>query len=69
MVEKKKSSWTVVQMYCPNCGTLNVGYKDQNERYRFRCKRCEVVMVRSYKNRRQDLIEITVPKGADRLIV
>ena len=59
MPEKEMCSWTEVQMFCPNCGTLNVGYKDQEGKYRFRCKRCGVVMLRSYKNRRQDVIEVT----------
>lgn len=67
MPEKEMGSWTAVQMYCPNCGTLNVGYKNQEGKYRVRCKRCTVVLLRSYKNRRQDVIEITLPKGTDRL--
>lgn len=40
MQEKEIGSWTAVQMYCPNCGTLNVGYQAQEGKYRFRCKRC-----------------------------
>ena len=67
MPEKKMSLWTAVQMYCPNCGTLNMGHKGQEGKDRFRCKRCTVVMLRSYKSRRQDVIEITLPKGTDRL--
>ena len=67
MPEKEMGSWTAVQMYCPNCGTLNVGYKDQEGKYRVRCKRCTVVLLRSYKNRRQDVIEVTLPKGSNRL--
>ena len=47
MPKKEMGSWTAVQMYCPNCGTLNVGYKDQEGKYRFRCKRCTVVLLRS----------------------
>lgn len=68
MAEKKNGSWNMVQMYCPNCGTLNVGYKGKDGKHCFRCQQCAVVMIRSYKNRRQDLIEVTVPKGTDRLI-
>ncbi len=67
MVQKESNAWTVVKIYCPNCGTLNVGYQDENGRHRFQCKYCGVVMVRSYKNRRHDLIEVTLPKDADRL--
>lgn len=65
--QEKKNTWTVVQMYCPNCGTLNVGYKDQEGRNHFQCKKCTVVMVRSYKNRRHDIIELTIPQGLDRV--
>ncbi len=67
MVQRELNTWTVVQMYCPNCGTLSTGYRDQNGKHRFQCKRCGVAMVRSYKSRRQDLIEVTIPRDADRL--
>ena len=67
MVQRELNTWTVVQMYCPNCGTLSTGYRDQNGKHQFQCKRCGVAMVRSYKSRRQDLIEVTLPKGAERL--
>ena len=67
MVQRELNTWTVVQIYCPNCGTLSTGYRDQNDKHRFQCKRCGVAMVRSYTSRRQDLIEVTLPKGAERL--
>lgn len=67
MVQRELNTWTVVQMYCPNCGTLSIGYRDQNGKHRFQCKRCGVAMVRSHKSRRQDLIEVTIPRDADRL--
>ena len=67
MVQRELNTWTVVQIYFPNCGTLNIGYRDQNGKHRFQCKRCGVAMVRSYKSRRQDLIEVTLPKGTERL--
>ena len=66
MIQNKSSLWTVVQMYCPNCGTLNVGYTNEDGRSRFQCQRCQIIMVRSYKNRRHDLIEVMLPKGAQR---
>ena len=67
MVQRELNTWTVVQMYCPNCGTLSTGYRDQNGSHRFQCQRCGVVMVRFYKSRRQDRIEVTLPKGTKRL--
>ena len=69
MAKKEFNAWTAVQMYCPNCGTMSVGYKDEEGKCHFQCERCSVVMVRSYKNRRHDLIEITVPQGRERLSV
>ena len=69
MAREKIVLWATVQMYCPNCGTLNVGYEDSNGKHRFQCKRCAVVMVRSYKNRRHDLIELTVPQEKGRLSI
>lgn len=33
----------------------------------FKCKRCTLSMIRSYKNRRHDNIEITIPKGLARM--
>lgn len=67
MVQRELNTWTVVQMYRPNCGTLSTGYRDQNGKHRFQCKRSGVSMVRSYKSRCQDLIEVTIPRDADRL--
>jgi len=67
MIQRELNTWTVVQMYCPSCGTLSTGYRDQNGSHRFQCQHCGVVMVRSYKSRRQDLIEVTLPKGTERL--
>ena len=66
-MDRKENTWTAVQMYCPNCGTLSTGYQDESRKHRFQCKYCGVAMVRSYKNRRHDLIEVTLPKDADRL--
>lgn len=67
MARKELNTWTAVQLYCPNCGALNTGYKDPDGKSRFQCKQCTVVMVRSRKNRRRDLIEVSVPQGCERL--
>ena len=65
--EKRKDSyWIPKQMYCPNCGTLSVGYQ-REELTEFECGRCLTMFVRSYKNRRQDVLLITIPKGTVRL--
>ena len=64
--ERNDSYWIPKQMYCPNCGTLSVGYQ-REELTEFECGRCLTMFVRSYKNRRQDLLLITMPKGTVRL--
>ena len=64
--EKKDSYWIPKQMYCPNCGTLSIGYQREGLT-EFECGRCLTMFVRSYKNRRQDLLLITIPKGKVRL--
>ena len=69
MAQNKLTSWTAYQMYCPNCGTLSVGYKDAEGKCHFQCERCSVVMIRSNKSRRQDLIEIIASQGRERLSV
>ena len=57
--ERNDSYWIPKQMYCPNCGTLSVGYQREGLT-EFECGRCLTMFVRSYKNRRQDLLLITV---------
>lgn len=64
--ERNDSYWISKQMYCPNCGTLSVGYQREGLT-EFECGRCLTMFVRSYKNRRQDLLLITIPKGTVRL--
>jgi predicted RNA-binding Zn-ribbon protein involved in translation (DUF1610 family) len=59
--------WTTVPMYCPNCGTINDGYRNSEGKIKYECPRCGLVMVRTYKNRRHDLLEITIPEGMARL--
>ncbi len=61
-----QNMWTPLPMYCPNCGTLGHGYKNEEGKIKYECLHCRVVMVRSYKNRRQDTLEITLPKGVKR---
>lgn len=53
--ERNDSYWIPKQMYCPNCGTLSVGYQREGLT-EFECGRCLTMFVRSYKNRRQDCV-------------
>lgn len=60
--ERNDSYWIPKQMYCPNCGTLSVGYQREGLT-EFECGRCLTMFVRSYKNRRQDLLLIMIMYG------
>lgn len=61
-MNQRDIKWTRVPMYCPKCGTLNDGYQDEEGKLRYECNRCKVTMVRSYKNRRSEVLEIKLPK-------
>ena len=65
-MKKENNYWRTSQIYCPNCGTLNIGYMDDLGNSKFQCRRCSLVIVRSYKSRRKDIIELLVPKGSVR---
>lgn len=60
MLEKDLSS---VRIYCPNCGTLNIGQLLENGEHHFRCENCRVMMIRSHHSRRHNTIQLIVPKG------
>ena len=62
----KKNYWETVKIYCPNCGTLNFGYKNDLGNSKFQCSKCSLVMLRSYKSRRKDIVELSIPKGSIR---
>lgn len=61
-MNQRDIKWTRVPMYCPKCGTLNDGFQDEEGKLRYECKRCKVTMVRSYKNRRSEVLELKLPK-------
>ncbi len=60
-------TWKPVPMYCPNCGKLNIGYKNEENKIRYECQTCKVVFVRIQKGRRHDTIEMYAPAGVERL--
>lgn len=47
-------------MYCPQCGTLNIGYEDENGKICYECKnpRCRLVFVRIPKSRRHESVDL-----------
>ena len=63
----KHDEWVPFSWHCPNCGALVTGYKNAQGTIKLECERCRVVMVRSFKGRRHDSIDLYAPKGAERL--
>lgn len=59
--------WTPVPMHCPNCGEINIGYRNEENKIRYECQLCKVVLVRTQKGRRHDTIEMYAPTGEERL--
>lgn len=59
----ERDIWTPVSIYCPNCGKLNYGYRDKENKIRYECKRCQVKLVRINKSRRHDTLELYAPAG------
>ncbi len=66
-MDQRKDYWIPVPLYCPNCGNLSEGYRNAEGKIKYECNRCKLVMVRSYKNRRQDLLELFIPQGMERI--
>lgn len=59
----QKTDLPRIQIYCPNCGTLNIGHPLDNGEHHFRCEKCRVMMVRSHRSRRHNTIELIIPKS------
>lgn len=54
------SEWMPYRCYCPNCGNLLVGYKNNEGTVKYSCDKCLVHVVRREKSRRRVLFE-TIP--------
>ncbi len=50
--------WTPFSWHCPNCGTIVTGFKNPNGDIKVECSRCHATMVRRFKGRRHDTIDI-----------
>lgn len=59
-------TWVPFSWHCSNCGTIVTGYKNQNGDIKVQCSRCQVVMVRRFKNKKHDTIDLYAPKGQER---
>ena len=51
-------NWTPIPMYCSNCGALLYGYRNDEGKIKYECKRCGTVAVRVQKGRRHDKIDL-----------
>ena len=64
---KMQNEWETRQRYCPNCGTLGLGYGDGNNRFKFECSKCSLVSILTIKTRRSSATEEYLPKYIARL--
>lgn len=39
-----KDNWTPIPMYCSNCGALLYGYRNDEGKIKYECKRCGTVV-------------------------
>lgn len=58
-----KDNWTPIPMYCSNCGALLYGYRNDEGKIKYECKRCGTVAVRVQKGCRHDKIDLYAPEG------
>ena len=56
-------NWTPIPMYYSNCGALLYGYRNDEGKIKYECKRCGTVAVRVQKGRRHDKIDLYAPEG------
>lgn len=50
-----------IQMYCPNCGKLIIGYKREDGAVLIECTKCKVVIFSKQRNAREIAIKMTAP--------
>lgn len=58
-----KDNWTPIPMYCSNFGALLYGYRNDEGKIKYECKRCGTVAVRVQKGCRHDKIDLYAPEG------
>ena len=59
----ESTTWYPFSWYCPNCGDLTRGYKNKEGTIKVECGSCHAVMVRTFKGRRHNRIDIYAPVG------
>ena len=63
-----KENWKLYPMFCPNCGITSYGYKSEDGKIRYVCRKCAVKFVRMQKGRRHDTIELFAAQGQEALM-
>ena len=54
--------WRPFSWHCPNCGSLVTGYKNADNEVKVECTKCHSVMIRKFKSRKHNAIDIYAPK-------
>lgn len=67
MAIEQSNAWIPFSWHCPNCGAIVMGYQNDKGTIRIECARCGTVMVRSFKGRRHDTIDLYAPNGQERM--
>lgn len=52
------NKWSQEKMYCPNCGKIVVGYKNESDIIKMRCDYCGVILISKHKSRRRIDIQV-----------
>lgn len=60
-------SWKPIRWYCVNCGTLVMGYMNEDGAVKATCPHCEAVMVMRHKSPTRDTIDVYAASGQVRL--
>lgn len=63
-----KDNWTPIPMYCSNCGALLYGYRNDEGKIKYECKRCGTVAVRVQKDADTTRLTFMPRKGKSDII-
>ncbi|HCI59336.1 MAG TPA: hypothetical protein DE313_00805 [Ruminococcus sp.] len=55
------NEWKPYRCYCPNCGNLLIGYKNNENTVKYSCSQCKIHVIRREKGRRSILFETFKP--------
>ena len=61
--EERLFKWKLAMMYCPNCGHLVMGYRNEDGIAKMECPVCKLCMVSKQKSRRHETLDIYAPVG------